>query len=104
MAMRYVCLVAALALLTFDGGRTAASIGTRSADDLQARLDAARPGDSILLDANTVYVGHFRLPARSGDDTRPITVATGGLSAVPACRIGPSLAPKLAKLKSPDQA
>jgi hypothetical protein len=102
--MRYVCLVAALALLASDGGRAGASFGAQSGDDLQAKLNAARPGDTILLDANTVYVGHFTLPARSGDDTRPITVATGGLSAVPACRIGPSMSSKLAKLKSPDQA
>jgi hypothetical protein len=103
--MRYFWLVAALALLASGRGRVAASIDVRSGDDLQAALDAARPGDSVRLDANTVYVGHFRLPARSGTDTTPITLETGGTPAVPECRrIGPSLASKLAKLKSPDHA
>jgi hypothetical protein len=103
--VRYVCLGTALALLASGGGRAGASIVVRSANDLQAALDAARPGDSVLLDANTVYVGHFRLPARSGSDTRPITLQTGGQPAVPECqRIDPTMASKLAKLKSPDQA
>jgi hypothetical protein len=103
MAMRQVCVVVALALLT-SGGRAPASAIARRGFDLQAALNAARPGDTIQLDANTVYVGHFTLPARSGSDTRPITVETGGPPAVPECqRIGPSVASKLAKLRSPDQ-
>jgi hypothetical protein len=35
--------------------------------DLQAALDAARPGDVILLEAGGSYPGNFRLPAKSGN-------------------------------------
>jgi len=103
--MRLVCLIAALLAAATSGGRVAASIAVKAGNELQAAIDAARPGDTIFLDANTVYVGHFRLAARSGSDTRPITLETGGIPAVPeGQRIDPSAASKLAKLKSPDQA
>jgi hypothetical protein len=68
-------------------------------------LDAARPGDVILLDPGTTYTGNFVLPAKDGDEY--ITVQT----AIDAERIGsgngrvtPSDAPLLAKIVSPNSA
>jgi hypothetical protein len=42
--------------------------------DLQQALDAARPGDTILLRAGETFVGNFVLPAKSGSDTAPILI------------------------------
>jgi len=71
--------------------------------DLQAALNAARPGETLALEPGATYVGNFVLPARSGNDTKPITIRTGGLEAVPeGQRITPQTASRLAKLRSPD--
>ena len=106
--MRRGLIVAALCVLWLIGdARSASAQGetVASGDALQAAIDAALPGESILLRPGVTYVGHFRLPARGGSDTRPITLRTGGADAVPAgVRITPDQAPKLAKLQSPDGA
>src|ERR1051325_3865746 len=36
--------------------------------DLQAALDSAQPGDTIVLEAGATFAGPFQLPAKSGDD------------------------------------
>jgi len=70
--------------------------------DLQAALDRARPGDSILLKAGATYTGNFILPAKDG--TRPILIRTAAfdrrLPAISDVRIDPALADLLPKLKS----
>lgn len=52
-------LVAALPL-------AAATIVVGPADDLQEALDAAQPGDLVLLAAGATFTGNFTLPAKSG--------------------------------------
>ena len=42
--------------------------------NLQGVLDAAQPGDVILLQAGATFVGNFVLPRRKGNDDRYITV------------------------------
>jgi len=42
--------------------------------DLQTALDAAQPGDTILLRAGETFVGHFRLPAKSNPSGAYIVV------------------------------
>lgn len=71
--------------------------------NLQAALNAARPGETLVLDPGATYVGNFFLPARSGNDTKPITIRTAGPEALPeGQRITPQHASQLAKLQSPD--
>ncbi len=41
-------------------------ISVPAGGDLQAALDAASPGDSIVLAAGATYTGHFVLPAKPG--------------------------------------
>jgi len=71
--------------------------------DLQAALNAARSGDTILLDPGARYVGNFVLPAREGNeyitiqtaiDPRRVTQGGG--------RISPEEAGLLAKIESPN--
>src|SRR5439155_18941282 len=67
---------------------------------------SAAPGDTILVEPGTTFVGNFYLPRRAGNDTRPITLRTapinGADAVAPGERITPAQAGALAKLKSPD--
>jgi hypothetical protein len=65
--------------------------------DLQAALNVAQPGDTIVLQAGATFVGNFVLPAKTG--TRPIVVTTS--SVLPQRRITPADAPLMPKLKAP---
>jgi hypothetical protein len=69
--------------------------------DLQAALDAAAPGDQLVLEAGAVYRGNFRLPAKTGDDW--IVIRTGALDALPAehVRVGPADAAAMPTLETP---
>ena len=71
--------------------------------DLQAALNAAQPGDVVLLAPGATYTGNFKLPVKNGDDY--IVVRTGGNTrnlAAPGTRISPQHASALAKIKSPN--
>jgi hypothetical protein len=73
--------------------------------DLQAALDAAKAGDTILLQPGAVFVGNFVLPLKSPGDSRYITIASAGdQGTLPGEneRITPAHAPLLAKLRSPN--
>ena len=48
-------------------GRRRATIVVRADDDLQAALDRARPGDTLLLEAGATYTGNFVLPDKGRD-------------------------------------
>jgi hypothetical protein len=76
--------------------------------DLQAAIDRAAPGSTILLASGATYVGHFRLTAKADGDgaSRPITIRTGGdISGLPGGdeRVRVEHAARLAKLQSPDR-
>jgi PKD repeat protein len=80
-----------------------ATIFVGAGGDLQAALNAAQPGDTILLAESEEFVGNFVLPVKSG--SRWITVR----SAVPdsylpadGWRIHPSDAAHLPRLRSPN--
>ena len=47
-----------------------ATLVVRADDDLQAAIDRARPGDTLLLEPGATYTGNFVLPDKGG--TRPI--------------------------------
>ncbi len=53
--------------------------------DFQQALNAASPGDTILLRAGETFVGNFVLPAKSGSNTTPILIRSDAPdSALPA--------------------
>ncbi|HVZ19898.1 MAG TPA: hypothetical protein VG871_02485, partial [Vicinamibacterales bacterium] len=75
----------------------AATVSVAPGGDLQAALDAAQPGDVILLASGGTYVGNFRLPMKAG--TADITIrtsSTDGSLPAPGVRISPDQAPLLA--------
>jgi hypothetical protein len=75
----------------------------RAGDDLQAALNAARPGDEVRLAPEATFSGNFVLPATSGTST--ITVRTdlpdAGLPG-PRQRVTPATAARFARIVSPN--
>jgi hypothetical protein len=72
--------------------------------NLQAVLNAALPGDEIVLEAGAEFVGNFVLPVKSGDAA--IVLRSTPSSDLPEDgeRIQPAHAPLLARLRSPNTA
>jgi hypothetical protein len=83
-----------------DGGR-GATIRVRKGDDLQAALNEARAGDTLILEAGATFVGPFTLPAKSGNEV--ITIQTAARESLPAegVRIGPDSAVLMPKIVAP---
>jgi hypothetical protein len=69
-------------------------------ESLQAALNAAAPGDVILLEAGAEFVGSFTLPVKTGD--APIVVQSAAADRLPGVgtRITPAHAPQLARIRS----
>lgn len=79
---------------------SAATLTVNAGGDLQAALNAAKPGDTILLQAGATFVGNFTLPAKNG--TSYITIRSSAAdSQLPAAgqRITPAYASLLPKIK-----
>jgi hypothetical protein len=83
----------------------AATISVRAGGDLQQALNTARPGDTIVLEAGSVYRGNFVLPARTDTSADFITIRSSTSDAfLPSAnrRIDPSVSERLASLQSPN--
>jgi len=96
-----VALISGLAV----SAAAAADVPVPAGGDLQAAINAAQPGDVILLDSGATYTGNFRLPVKPGPLF--ITIRTNGAAVPlprPGVRIGPEHADALAKIKSPNTA
>ncbi|MFN2511747.1 MAG: hypothetical protein ABR568_09925 [Pyrinomonadaceae bacterium] len=86
--------------------RAGSIITVKARGDLQAALNAAQPGDTILLEAGATFLGPFVLPYKAGTNTDAdyITMRTSTPdSLLPAAgeRITPSHANLLPKLVTP---
>jgi hypothetical protein len=92
-----------VAMMAGVGSARAATISVPAGADLQQALNAAQPGDTILLEPGATYIGNFQLPNKSGASFITVmTWPTGSLSSV--VRISPAESPQLAKLRSPNGA
>jgi hypothetical protein len=91
---------ACAALMTTAVPALAATINVPSGGDLQAAINSARAGDTIVLEPGATYTGNFKLPAKSGNTF--ITIRTAGDADLPGegQRIAPSYAESLAKVRS----
>src|SRR5437660_8319858 len=81
----------------------AATVFVNAGKDIQIALDAAQPGDTIVLQAGATFTGTFTLPAKNAASTDYITIRTSTLdSALPSSstRISPANAALLPKLVS----
>jgi len=96
-------LSAAAAVCLLIGATTAdaQTLQVRAGDNLQSALNAAAPGDTILLEPGATFTGNFVLPVKPGSAF--ITIRTGGPeNQLPAAgtRISPAHASRLAKIRS----
>jgi hypothetical protein len=81
--------------------QVARTVQLSAGSDLQAALDAARPGDVLLLPAGATFTGNFVLPRKDGSDY--ITLRTANpVAGLQAGRVSPDDSPRLAKLRSPN--
>jgi hypothetical protein len=98
-------VIAGLALSLFSGPLDGASIVVGPADDLQAALDRAQPGDVVQLQAGATFDGNFVLPSKPGTDYITIRTSTED-SRMPGAstRIGPQHESLLPTLRSPNSA
>jgi hypothetical protein len=79
---------------------TAATVVLGPDGNLQAAIDAARPGDTIVLTPGATYTGNFKLPPTGG--TAEITIRTAPDSRLPIAgqRVTPFHSAWLAKIRS----
>jgi hypothetical protein len=105
--MRSLAVAAVAVVLSSGLGTSPDVINVPAGGDLQAAIDRAAPGATILLAPGATYVGHFRLTSKDhGGAARPITIRTGGdARGLPEAgqRVRPEHAPQLAKVQSPDR-
>jgi len=93
--------VVCAALATMATSATAATLTVSAGGDLQAALNAAQPGDTILLQPGATFTGNFILPVKNGSADITIRSAAPD-AALPADgqRITPDYAVQLPKLRS----
>jgi hypothetical protein len=92
-----VLFVCALAL---SAPALGATLTVNAGGNLQAAIDAAAPGDTIVLQAGATFTGQFILRAKGGSSYITIRSSTPDSSLpAPGTRITPAHAPLLAKLR-----
>jgi uncharacterized protein (TIGR03437 family) len=96
-----LALASALLISAAAADSRAATITVAAGGSFQSALDAAQPGDTIVLEAGASFVGPFTLPVKSGDAF--ITVQSSRLDALPGAgrRVSPSDAAAMPKLLTP---
>jgi hypothetical protein len=99
--MKFLAAVLCLCVCGIVGEARAATIAVNAGGDLQGAIDAARPGDTILIQAGAVFTGNYTLPAKGGSAFITIrsAAADGSLPAA-GVRIDPSYAGYLPKIRS----
>jgi PKD repeat protein len=75
---------------------TGRTINVSAGGDLQAAINAALPGDQIVLPAGETFNGNFSLPAKNG--TSWITIRSSGSLPPEGTRVTPANAAQLAKI------
>jgi hypothetical protein len=80
--------------------QTGSVINVPAGGSVQAAVDAAKPGDTIVLQAGATYTGPVVLKNKSGSG---LVIRTSALSQLPAVgnRVGPQHAGLMAKIVSP---
>jgi hypothetical protein len=78
-------------------------IRVQAGEDLQAALNAAQPGDQVMLSPGATYTGNFILPKKEGEGT--IVVRPRRLVGLPEGeRTGPQDAAAMARIQTPNSA
>ena len=82
---------------------TGRTINVSAGGDLQGALDAAQPGDQVVLAAGATFTGNFTLPAKAGMSAgKWIVVRSGGSLPGEGTRVGPGNAGQMPKILTPN--
>jgi hypothetical protein len=93
------CVSLLCTMLSLPAG--AGTLHVRAGENLQAALNAAQPGDTILLEAGVTFLGNFVLPVKAGSQIITVrSAAADSLLPGPGQRITPAHAALLPKLQS----
>src|SRR5262245_18160479 len=89
-----------LMFLVFAGtSAQAATLVVPAAGDFQAALNAAQPGDTIVLESGATFTGNFTLPVKSG--ASDLTVTSSLTANLPeGTRVSPAQSSYMAKILS----
>jgi carbohydrate binding protein with CBM6 domain len=102
MSLKQAVAIVAMAIAILGESRIDADNMTVNAGgDLQAAINAAKPGDTIFIQAGATFTGSYTLPAKGG--TAFITIRSTALdSALPAAgqRLTPAYAASLPKIRA----
>jgi len=97
----FAVALCACVLLSLAGRASAATITVNAGGDLQAAINAAQPGDTILLQAGAVFTGNYTLPVKNGTSYITIRSSAPDSSLPPSgTRITPAYAGSLAQVRS----
>jgi hypothetical protein len=100
--LKNALLFSVLLICVLVSSRTveAATIAVAKGGDLQAALNAAKPGDVITLPAGATFTGNFYLPAKAGSTTYITVRSAAADTSLPASggRITPAFASYLPKI------
>lgn len=79
-------------------------ITVNAGGDFQAALNAAMPGDTIVLAAGATFSGNFTLPAKANPDNKWVVIKSSQADQLPdeGNRVSPSDAGRMPKLTSPN--
>ena len=98
---RFAAILAIFGILALASAAGAATINVPAGGNLQAAINQAQPGDTILLAAGATFKGNFVLPAKGGTAFITIRSSAPDSSLPPAgTRITPNYASVLPKLQS----
>lgn len=90
-----------IAVIATAGHAEGATVVVRSGDNLQAALNAAQPGDTLMLEAGATFIGNFVLPVKNG--TADIIVRSAAADVLlpgTGVRMTPAYAARLPKIQS----
>jgi hypothetical protein len=79
----------------------ATTVTVKAGEDLQRALDSARPGDEVVLEAGSSFVGNFVLPVKPGDSFITVRSSRAGELAG-GRRVTPADAPRMARVATPN--
>lgn len=94
--MDTAAVAAATAAAEARSATTARFVPVPAGASLQTAINAALPGDTLVLQAGATYTGSFTLPAKSGTDY--VTITTSALGSLPQGRVTPAHAVYMPKI------
>src|SRR5438552_5108744 len=96
----YLILVFLIVLIGSSQSATAGTIVVPGGGDLQAAINAAQCGDSVVLQAGATWDGEFVLPNRNCTASTPIRIGSSGQASLPNGRVDPADATNMPRIRA----